>query len=386
MRSKSFCSKQLILNSFFLSLLTLLFGCGTTPPVEAGLWGADCTPSTGVQPVWLNAPGQLPNINHHVYATGVAEHQDSLTEQKKAALSHAQANLAESILVHVKTSFKEIATRSGTDFSSSIQAINTSIADVMIPGIKAREEWMDDECRLHMLVSVPKPIATLITKRRLLDELEHTARTATIPLLARQQAIKQALSLTNEFEFGQLDISLNSQQLRHQLCPLHKHLSNGFHSLNWGLLLMNSTGFSSVELDKHGLKLKPELDRFFPGLTYSGTCTSLATCQGIASQLGLRNILIAKAKFDVTDSLGTYHGKYWLSLRMHTATSQSTVKELNPRQVINVMHHQRSRVTANIGFQKWVGKFSHNLTEFASQASQFASKMPIQQISSLCTK
>lgn len=365
-------------------LLVLLSACSASPPAQAGLWGSDCKPSKGTQPIWVTSPGRLPDIHRTAYAAGVAEHQDSLTKQKDAALRHAQAVLAESILVHVKSTFKEVASRSGAEFSSSIESITTSVADIVLPGVNIQGEWMDDECRLHMLISIPRDVETLIVKRRILDELERTANMPELSLPTRQHAINQALALTSEFEFGSLSNSINSLELRRQLCPVKERLIRQSHAQSWGLFLLASSALASSNLDEHGQQMQPSLAQFFPGVTYAGTCTNQANCMELASQQGFTNLLVAHPEFNISHSLGTFHGKYVLQLQMYSINRQGLAAEVAPKQATNVLHHLQRRVTAEVGFDKWITKFRSDLATLASKAKRNSDVMSFQPVAGLC--
>ncbi|MGB1092362.1 MAG: hypothetical protein ACPGYX_09570 [Oceanobacter sp.] len=370
---------------FRSSVAIVLLGCALVAQVQAGLFGRDCTPSEGVQPSWVTSTASLADQHLNTYAVGVAAYQSDVQQQKAEALRHAQSVLAESILVHVKSSFEQVTTVEGDAVSASGKSTKVSESNLKIPGVSHRADWLDQECQLHTLISVPKQTETLIVKRRLLNELEQTAKQSERPLPIRQRAIDQALALTAEFEFGELSNSLNSQQLRRQLCPLQKRLSNQLGRQTWGLAMLSNADMAEAELFAHGEQLQNGLARQFHGLAYVGSCATRNQCLEQAAELGIGNLILGLTEFEVSHSMGTYHGQYRLQLQALGAGSQGVSAKLAPAQAANVLHHKRKRVTAEVGLQNWMKKFAPQLEGFHQDASSGALGRGVASRSLLCT-
>lgn len=341
-------------------------------PAAFAIWGADCKPSTSSKPYWINTPGKLPVT--HVYGIGMAEHQQDSRKQTEQAILNAKAQLAANIESEVWAEYQREDRIHGTQHSSRTESYQKSSSIVKIPGIKPQESWMDNDCRLHVLLAIPEATRRLLSQKALMEQYQARAQDSSTAIPERLKAIDSAINIATRNDFSRLPNSLGSKHLLKQHCQLRHQVSSLMSSQNTGLFWIGNDA-PEVDIRTH---LIPALTPKVSGIAYRGHCSNLADCLKTAQQQGVQHALVAHSQLNFQRKGPFYQGLFQMQLELYNATSgKKRFGTSNHHRQANIIHHQQQQMNKGVGIQKWLNQHPAAFQELSNIDSKTESNTHI---------
>ena len=286
---------------------------------------------------------------------------------------NARAALAANIESEVWAEYQREVRVHGQQHSDRSESYQKSSSIVTIPGIKPQASWINKECRLYVLLAIPEATRHLLSQKALMEQYQVRAHDSNTVAPERLKAVDSAIDIATRNDFTQLPNSLGSQHLLKQHCQVRRKITSLLSSQNTGLFWIGNDA-PEADITAH---LMPALTSTVSGITYYGSCSTLAACLNTAQQRGVQQILVAHSQLNVQRKGPFYQGLFQMHLELYDTTSGNRrfVTSSHHRQA-NIIHRQQQMMHKGVGIQKWLEQHPTALTDLSSVSATQAIHEP----------
>ena len=361
----NFCFAKQVCRQGFVLLGWMFF---ISSNVHAGWFDGNCPDATNsVKPEWVKQGFNAKQTGFRV-GFGEARYHKNASYQNllDEAENRAREDIANSVQVEV-TSVTDIATQldetsQSSQYSQQTHSTLKSRSHIDLPGLPIANKWQDaDNCTVYVQVRIAEVVLQKVLKKTQAERYYKEAGDTAKPIKSRVHSIREAIAITKQHEFGDIQGSKTSTQLLGQYEQRFNELKEIAKRNNHAVFVINQTG------DQNTLALNPlkqALKSSLPGsFEVNKPCTTSNTCLRLANETPANFASIAKVEMNLVKQNGFWLGQFIVELSRWDL-SNNHLDKTSGKLRVTVMNRHKHKLSLDKGMTKWQKANGQKLAEF----------------------